>query len=117
MAAHGGNLPQGVSDYLKELSTQAKRHGGLHAASGTLGSSSRDKSVRMALLGILFKSVGLEAARLLDVRYHLVITNVPYKNLNELCEELRDFCTRSYPDVKGDLANVFLERCIELLTF
>ena len=56
----------------------------------------------------------LEAARLLDVRYHLVITNVPYKNLNELCKELRDFCTRSYPDVKGDLANVFLERCIEL---
>jgi hypothetical protein len=53
------NLPQGVSDQLKELSIQAKRHGGLHAASGTLGSSSRDKSVRMALLGILFKSVGL----------------------------------------------------------
>ena len=53
------NLPQGVSDQFKELSTQAKRHGGLHAASGTLGSSSRDKSVRMALLGILFKSVGL----------------------------------------------------------
>lgn len=52
-------LPQGVSDHLKELTTQAKRHGGLHSASGTLGSSSRDKSVRMALLGILFKSVGL----------------------------------------------------------
>ena len=52
-------LPQSVSDQLKELTTQAKRHGGLHAASGTLGSSSRDKSVRMALLGILFKSVGL----------------------------------------------------------
>lgn len=52
-------LPQNVSDQLKELTTQAKRHGGLHAASGTLGSSSRDKSVRMALLGILFKSVGL----------------------------------------------------------
>lgn len=53
------SLPQSVSDQLKELNTQAKRHGGLHAASGTLGSSSRDKSVRMALLGILFKSVGL----------------------------------------------------------
>ena len=53
------NLPPSVSDQFKELSTQAKRHGGLHAASGTLGSSSRDKSVRMALLGILFKSVGL----------------------------------------------------------
>lgn len=53
------SLPQSVSDQLKELSTQAKRHGGLHAASGTLGASSRDKSVRMALLGVLFKSVGL----------------------------------------------------------
>ena len=53
------SLPQGVSDQLKELSTQAKRHGGLHAASGTLGASSRDKSVRMALLGIVFKSAGL----------------------------------------------------------
>ena len=56
----------------------------------------------------------LEAARLLDSRYHLVITNVPYKNFNELCDDLRDFCARSYSDVKGDLANVFLERCIEL---
>mgnify|MGYP006189281919 CR=1 FL=1 len=53
------SLPQSVSDQLKELSTQAKRHGGLHAASGTLGSKSRDKSARMALLGILFNSVGL----------------------------------------------------------
>ena len=53
------HLPQSIKDHLKELSTQAKRLGGLHAASGTLGASSRDKSVRMALLSILFKSVGL----------------------------------------------------------
>ena len=45
-------------DLLKELSTQARRHGGLHAASGTL-SSGAGGSVRLALLGILFKSVGL----------------------------------------------------------
>jgi hypothetical protein len=32
------SLPQSVSDQLKEFSTQAKRHGGVHAASGTLGS-------------------------------------------------------------------------------
>ncbi len=56
----------------------------------------------------------LEAARLLDTRYHLVITNVPYKKLNELCDELREFCARNYAEVKGDLANVFLDRCIEL---
>jgi hypothetical protein len=54
-------LPQSVSDQLKALDIQAKRHGGLHAASGTLGASSRDKSARMALLGVLFKSVGLPA--------------------------------------------------------
>ncbi|MEI6519802.1 MAG: BREX system P-loop protein BrxC [bacterium] len=53
------NLPQSITDLLKELNIQAKRHGGLHAASGTLGSSSRDKTVRMALLSIIFKSVGL----------------------------------------------------------
>jgi len=52
------NLPQGIRDLLKELSTQGKRHGGLHAASGTLGSSASG-SVRLALLQIVFKSVGL----------------------------------------------------------
>lgn len=52
------NLPQSIRDHLKELSTQAKRHGGLHAASGTLGSGASG-SVRLALLRILFKSVGL----------------------------------------------------------
>ncbi|MBC7192650.1 BREX system P-loop protein BrxC [Marinobacter sp.] len=51
-------LPQGVSEHLKELSVQAKRHGGLHAASGTLGSGANG-SVRLALLRILFKSAGL----------------------------------------------------------
>jgi len=52
------NLPQGITDNFKELSTQAKRHGGLHAASGTLGAGASG-SVRLALLRILFKSTGL----------------------------------------------------------
>ena len=43
---------------LKELNIQAKRHGGLHAASGTLGSGASG-SVRLALLRIIFKSSGL----------------------------------------------------------
>ena len=47
-----------ISDLLRELSTQAKRHGGLHAASGTLGAAASG-SVRLALLRIVFKSVGL----------------------------------------------------------
>lgn len=52
------NLPQEVRDHLKELDTQARRHGGLHAASGTLGSGASG-SVRLALLRIVFKSAGL----------------------------------------------------------
>ncbi|HEC60840.1 MAG TPA: BREX system P-loop protein BrxC, partial [bacterium] len=52
------NLPQSIRDLLKELSIQAKRHGGLHAASGTLGASASG-SVRLALLRIIFKSAGL----------------------------------------------------------
>ena len=51
-------LPSGVVDHLKELSTQGNRHGGLHAAAGKLGAGAGDK-VRLALLGIIFKSKGL----------------------------------------------------------
>ena len=51
-------LPSGVTDSLKELSTQGKRHGGLHAAAGKLGSGAGD-NVRLALLGIVFKSKNL----------------------------------------------------------
>jgi hypothetical protein len=51
-------LPQDIKDHLTELSTQAKRRGGLHAAAGTLGTGAGD-SVRLELLGLIFKSVGL----------------------------------------------------------
>lgn len=51
-------LPNDVQDLLKELSTLGKRSGGLHAAAGTLGAGAGE-SVRLALLGIVFKSTGL----------------------------------------------------------
>ena len=51
-------LPTEVTDRLHELDVAAKRLGGSHAASGTLGAGS-DTSVRLALLGIVFKSAGL----------------------------------------------------------
>ncbi|MBK5942672.1 hypothetical protein CCR79_02095 [Halorhodospira halophila] len=53
------NLPQGVADLFTELNNEGKRHGGLFAASGTLGASSRDKSVRLALLAVIFRAAGL----------------------------------------------------------
>lgn len=58
------NLPQSITDLLKELTTQSKRHGGIHAVSGTLGAGASG-SVRLALLRIIFKSTGLPE------QYHL----------------------------------------------
>lgn len=56
----------------------------------------------------------LDAARLLDARYHLVVTNVPYLARGKQSDALKAFCESHYPDAKNDLANVFLERCLEL---
>lgn len=52
------HLPEEIEGHLRELSTQGKRLGGLRAAGGKLGSSAGE-SVRLALLGIVFRSAGL----------------------------------------------------------
>ena len=51
-------LPNDVMELLTEISTLGRRGHGLHAAAGTLGAGAGD-SVRLALLGIVFKSAGL----------------------------------------------------------
>lgn len=56
----------------------------------------------------------LDAARILDARYNLVVTNVPYLARGRQSEVLKNYCESHYPDAKNDLANVFLERCLEL---
>ncbi len=55
-----------------------------------------------------------EATRLMSQQYHLVITNVPYLARRKQNERLRKFAERRYARAKNDLANVFLERCLEL---
>lgn len=52
------HLPDDIQAHLRELSTQGKRLGGLHAAGGKLGAGAGG-SVRLALLGLLFRSAGL----------------------------------------------------------
>ena len=52
------NLSTEVTDLLKEVNTAGKRLGGLHAASGTLRGELGD-NVRLSVLNIIFKSVGL----------------------------------------------------------
>lgn len=56
----------------------------------------------------------LAAARLLDGRYDLVVTNVPYLSRRRQEQGLKDYFEHYYPMAKSDLANVFLERCLEL---
>jgi len=56
------------------------------------------------------------AAELLGQRYQLVVTNVPYLARGKQSDTLKDFCERNYELAKNDLANVFLERCLELTT-
>ena len=51
-------LPTDVQDVLKEITMLGRRAAGLHAAAGTLGAGAGD-SVRLALLGIVFKSADL----------------------------------------------------------
>ncbi|MCK7579542.1 MAG: BREX-1 system adenine-specific DNA-methyltransferase PglX [Chromatiales bacterium] len=51
----------------------------------------------------------LEAAQLLEARYDLVITNVPYLARGKQSEALKAYCERHYPEAKNDLANVFLD--------
>lgn len=56
----------------------------------------------------------MDAARLLDGRYNLVVTNVPYLARSKQHDVLKDYTEAHYPEAKNDLANVFLERCLEL---
>jgi len=51
-------LPDDIKDFLRELTTIGKRDGGLWSAAGTLGAGAGG-NVRLALLGILFRSGGL----------------------------------------------------------
>ncbi|HET6385469.1 MAG TPA: BREX system P-loop protein BrxC [Armatimonadota bacterium] len=51
-------LPASVNEALKELTIAGRREGGLWSAAGTLGAGAAD-SVRLAFLGVIFKSAGL----------------------------------------------------------
>lgn len=53
----------------------------------------------------------LEAARLLSLRYAVVITNPPY--MNQYDAVLKSYLKRNYKDYSGDLFSVFIYRCIQ----
>jgi len=56
----------------------------------------------------------LGASKILSESYDLVITNVPFLGRSKQDIVLKNFCDQHYINAKSDLANVFLERCLEL---
>ena len=56
----------------------------------------------------------LDAARVLEARYHFIVTNVPYLARGKQNDTLKNYCEVHYPDAKNDLACVFIARCFEL---
>ena len=56
----------------------------------------------------------MEQARVLVQKYDVVVTNPPYMGGSNMGAWLSDFVKKAYPDSKGDLFAVFIERCGEM---
>ena len=99
-------LTSEVKDHLKELTNAAKRAGGLHAAAGDLRDEGKD-SIRLSILAIIFKSVGLpgdfnRASFLLWLREEGLDAGV------------RDFVKRAGCDFDRELANLYVSDPVAL---
>ncbi|KUK51871.1 MAG: Putative s-adenosyl-L-methionine-dependent methyltransferase [Desulfotomaculum sp. 46_296] len=53
-----------------------------------------------------------DAVQILNGRYHLIITNVPYLARGKQSSFLKEYCTEHYKEAKNDLATVFLDRLL-----
>jgi hypothetical protein len=58
----------------------------------------------------------LQATRILSSDFALVATNVPYLEQRKQSPALREYCAHHYPQAKGDLATVFVERLKRSIT-
>jgi len=63
-------------------------------------------------LGIAARGVAW-GAELLNGKYHLVITNVPYLVKGKQSEKIRNYCQDNYNYSANDIATVFMERCLK----
>jgi len=73
---------------------------------------SGEKDDEKAEMGIVAKGIA-KASSLLAMKYQWVVTNVPYLSFKKMGMQLKKFIKEHFPNAKGDLANVFLERCIK----
>lgn len=54
-----------------------------------------------------------KAGQLLAKKYTLQITNVPYLSRGKQDVVMANYCNKNYPEAKGDLATVFLEKMLK----
>ncbi len=94
------HIPNELKAALKELDIQAKRAGGLHAAMGALPSD-RTGSVRLNVLSILFKSVGLPE-KLAQARFCL------YLKRNDFFDSVREYVESKKPDFYRELNDLWV---------
>lgn len=53
-----------------------------------------------------------KAASILAGNFTLVATNVPYLGRGKQDESLKEYCERTHPDAKADIATCFIQRCL-----
>ncbi|MHC5536812.1 BREX system P-loop protein BrxC [Singulisphaera rosea] len=94
------DLPPDVSEALRELDTQGRRFGGLHAASGTLPAGGSD-SVRLTVLGIVLRSVGLPTTYA-QARFCLYLKN------NGFWDQVRGSVEAAGKDYWRELNNLYV---------
>jgi len=92
-------LPVEVKDLLKELDTLGKRCGGLHAAGGTLPSGG-GKSLRLAVLSVIFRSKGLPES-LPQAQFCLWLQK------NGICSQVKKVVEDSGKDFRQELRHLY----------
>jgi len=73
---------------------------------------SRDQDDEEKEMGVAAQGIA-KAAQMMAMKYHLVLTNVPYLARGKQNDELKEFCEKQYYTAKNDIATVFLDRCLE----
>jgi len=51
----------------------------------------------------------LTQAKVLSIRYDVMITNPPYVNINKMEQEVKDYARINYPNSKSDMFSMFIE--------
>ncbi len=97
-------IPKELKAALKELDIQAKRAGGLHAAMGALPSN-KTGSVRLTVLSILFKSVGLPES-FAQARFCL------YLKRNGFFDAVKKYVESKTPDFYHELSDLWVSPII-----